>query len=302
MFLIRNSQTNSQSYAMDVLVKDDNTILCLKHFKIDQEVQQYEIPETCEYENINLFYISKFNKFTSVSELVEFYKSYNNLMEPINCPCPPIVVNLDYGFGVWELERDSIYYDTKDRLGGGNFGTVYRGDWITGGGYYNNIVPQKKTKVAVKVIKQRPESSSRRSTSHQNMSAVNQRIFDDFLKEATVMRSLRHPNLVKMEGVISVNDPYIIVMEYLQNGQLRKYLMDHGEYLPDRTLLNIICQIGSACAYLEKQFFVHRDIRASNVLIGRDINFSCKLGDFGLARCIKNSIDQQPLVKDPPWI
>ena len=43
---------------------------------------------------------------------------------------------------------------------------------------------------------------------------------DSFLEEASIMGQFNHPNVVKLEGVVTKSDPYLIVMEYMSNGAL----------------------------------------------------------------------------------
>lgn len=46
-------------------------------------------------------------------------------------------------------------------------------------------------------------------------------------------------------------------------------------------------QIASGMAYVERMNYVHRDLRAANILVGE--NLVCKVADFGLARLIEDN-------------
>lgn len=51
--------------------------------------------------------------------------------------------------------------------------------------------------------------------------------------------------------------------------------------------LGVLLQIASGMAYVERMNYVHRDLRAANILVGE--NLVCKVADFGLARLIEDN-------------
>ena len=152
---------------------------------------------------------------------------------------------------------------------------MFTGYWLTGS---NDLgIEEIRTRVAVKSLKENDR------TKH-----------EDFVREATVMRALRHPNIVTMYGVVSTSFPMMIVLEFMTNGSLVKYLRHaraENEINPktdQKLLIHVTYQIASACAYIESKNFIHRDIRCANVLVGTSL-LHCKLADFGLARAVQNS-------------
>ncbi|XP_047432330.1 protein-tyrosine kinase 2-beta-like [Mugil cephalus] len=106
---------------------------------------------------------------------------------------------------------------------------------------------------------------------------------EKFLSEASLMKNLDHPHIVRLVGVIEA-DPVWIVMELYEHGELGNYLIEQQHILTTVTLILYCVQICKALAYLEGLNMVHRDIAVRNVLVASP---TCvKLGDFGLSRYI----------------
>uniref|UniRef100_A0A4X2L7C3 Tyrosine-protein kinase n=1 Tax=Vombatus ursinus TaxID=29139 RepID=A0A4X2L7C3_VOMUR len=155
----------------------------------------------------------------------------------------------------WEIPRESLRLEVK--LGQGCFGEVWMGTW-------NGT-----TRVAIKTLK--PGTMSPEA----------------FLQEAQVMKKLRHEKLVQLYAVVS-EEPIYIVTEYMNKGSLLDFLKgDMGKYLRLPQLVDMAAQIASGMAYVERMNYVHRDLRAANILVGE--NLVCKVADFGLARLIEDN-------------
>ncbi|VTJ68794.1 Hypothetical predicted protein [Marmota monax] len=106
---------------------------------------------------------------------------------------------------------------------------------------------------------------------------------EEFLKEAAVMKEIKHPNLVQLLGVCTREPPFYIITEFMTYGNLLDYLREcNRQEVNAVVLLYMATQISSAMEYLERKNFIHRDLAARNCLVGE--NHLVKVADFGLSR------------------
>uniref|UniRef100_A0A671N418 Tyrosine-protein kinase n=1 Tax=Sinocyclocheilus anshuiensis TaxID=1608454 RepID=A0A671N418_9TELE len=130
--------------------------------------------------------------------------------------------------------------------------------------YYNNS-----TKVAVKTLK--PGTMS----------------VEAFLEEANLMKTLQHDRLVRLYAVVTKTEPIYIITEFMANGSLLDFLKSAaGCKVQLPKLIDFSAQIAEGMAYIEKKNYIHRDLRAANVLVSDSL--LCKIADFGLARVIED--------------
>ncbi|XP_076296086.1 tyrosine-protein kinase hopscotch isoform X3 [Lasioglossum baleicum] len=161
--------------------------------------------------------------------------------------------------GIYELDIDCNVI-LQGRIGQGFYGEVYRGTLERENG--KDIEPQQ---VAIKKLKTRALEADIR----------------DFEREIAIMKTLKHPNVVEILGVIS--EPEVcLVMEYVKHGSLQSYLQIHKQELTHRRLLGFALDIATGMDYLGSMSIVHRDLAARNILVA-DKN-KVKISDFGLAQ------------------
>lgn len=106
-----------------------------------------------------------------------------------------------------------------------------------------------------------------------------------FFREAQVVNSLNHPNIIKISDFVDQQDkPPYLVMELLEGGSLGSMLTP-GIPFPLHETLEIARQICSALAAVHERGIVHRDLKPDNIFIHRTRGtIYAKLLDFGLAK------------------
>ncbi|XP_010502195.1 PREDICTED: probable leucine-rich repeat receptor-like serine/threonine-protein kinase At3g14840 [Camelina sativa] len=170
--------------------------------------------------------------------------------------------NLDFQISSFSLRQIKVAtdnFDPANKIGEGGFGPVHKGTLTDG------------TVIAVKQLSAKSKQGNR-----------------EFLNEIAMISALQHPHLVKLYGCCVEGDQLLLVYEYLENNSLARALFGPQEtQIPlNWSMRQKICVgIARGLAYLHEESrlkIVHRDIKATNVLLDKDLN--PKISDFGLAK------------------
>ncbi|XP_041481555.1 discoidin domain-containing receptor 2-like [Lytechinus variegatus] len=204
-------------------------------------------------------------------------------MEKLNnsrLPCP-------------EYPRSQLNF--LELLGEGMFGEVHLceaediQDYIGNGFPFENKNKGERTLVAVKMLRKDASKNARA----------------DFMKEMKIMSQLRDPNIVRLLAACTEDEPYCMIVEYMENGDLNQFLYEREGFqvglnncnanlsnanprsISVGALVYMATQIASGMKYLSNMNFVHRDLATRNCLVGK--SYTIRIADFGMSRNLYSS-------------
>lgn len=161
--------------------------------------------------------------------------------------------------------------DCAEKIGGGGFGDVYKGNF-------------RGTEVAIKKVLSDKLSKD----------AV-----DELIKEAEIMTNLRHPNVVLFMGFCRPPD-CCLLFEYIRRGSLYDLLYRERRKFSMHEVCRIHIDIACGMAYLHGAGVVHRDLKPANILV--DEHFRAKIADFGLSKVKQESMTLRSRVGTPQYM
>ncbi|GJZ24733.1 serine/threonine-protein kinase CTR1, partial [Tanacetum coccineum] len=171
-----------------------------------------------------------------------------------------------------EIAWDELHI--KERIGAGSFGTVHRAEWHG-------------SDVAVKVLTVQDFQDDQ---------------LKEFLREVSIMKRVRHPNVVLFMGAVTVRPHFSIVTEYLPRGSLFRLIHRPaaGEIMDQRRRLRMALDVAKGINYLHclSPPIVHWDLKSPNLLV--DKNWTVKVCDFGLSRFKANTFISSKSVAGTP--
>ena len=143
-------------------------------------------------------------------------------------------------------------------IASGSFGTVIQA-----------VEKSTNREVAVKVI---------------NKSGARPSLISKMKEEISILKQLKHENIVQFFGYIETNSKLYIIMEFIKSGTLSHWIKTHIEHITEEQAAIIIGRLLSAVEYLHLKQICHRDIKPENIMLNNynDLT-SLKLIDFGLS-------------------
>ncbi|KAL2326829.1 hypothetical protein Fmac_020256 [Flemingia macrophylla] len=162
-------------------------------------------------------------------------------------------------FSLRQIKAATNNFDPANKIGEGGFGPVYKGVLSDG------------DVIAVKQLSSKSKQGNR-----------------EFVNEIGMISALQHPHLVKLYGCCIEGNQLLLIYEYMENNSLARALFGEQEqklHLDWPTRMKICVGIARGLTYLHEESrlkIVHRDIKATNVLLDRELN--AKISDFGLAK------------------
>ena len=125
----------------------------------------------------------------------------------------------------------------------------------------------------------------------------------NFYEEARLIKSLQHPNIIQLYGVIKPpNENPIMIMDFYENGSLYHLLHEENIKLNMKDQISISFGIANGVNYLHRLHpkIIHRDLKSENVLLTKDKKPI--LTDFGLAKVKIETQKVTQAVGTPQWM
>jgi serine/threonine-protein kinase len=158
-----------------------------------------------------------------------------------------------------------LHYEVREVLGEGSMGVVYK------------ALDRKLDRlVALKFLPA-------------HLAAVPERV-ERFLQEATALSVVNHPHIATIYDIEQLGQQRFLVLEYLSGGTLKARLdpaQQGGQLLPIDSVVEYGLQVAEGLAHAHRRGIVHRDIKASNLLLTDEGRV--KITDFGVAKLSRAS-------------
>ncbi|XP_064908610.1 myosin light chain kinase family member 4 isoform X3 [Columba livia] len=174
-------------------------------------------------------------------------------------PTPPA----PFGHRIVSARRVGInsYYNVNKNeiLGGGRFGQVHKCEEKATG-----------LKLAAKIIQAKGPKQK-----------------DEVKNEISVMNQLNHVNLIQLYDAFESKNDIVLVMEYVEGGELFDRIIDENYNLTEMDTIAFIKQICEGIQYMHQMYILHLDLKPENILCVNRAANQIKIIDFGLARRYK---------------
>ncbi|KAM9530360.1 uncharacterized protein ACWYII_042087 [Salvelinus alpinus] len=174
---------------------------------------------------------------------------------------PPPAAPFDHRIVTPKPHQVTTFYtiNREEVLGGGRFGQVHK-----------CVEKSSGLKLAAKIIKARSQKEK-----------------DVVKNEIQVMNQLNHANLIQLYAAFESRHDIILVMEYVDGGELFDRIIDENYNLTELDTVLFIRQICEGLQYMHKMYILHLDLKPENILCVSRATNKIKIIDFGLARRYK---------------
>jgi serine/threonine protein kinase len=159
-------------------------------------------------------------------------------------------------YGTIIAEPDNEFEISNVQIGEGSFSTVYLAKNLHSG-----------ATVVAKVI---------------NKKVLDPKIYNNVMKEAKILESLHHKNIITIYHTEENEDTITFFMDYYPGGDIHSFSEEY-EYLSECMAFTIISQLVEAVEYLHQHNVIHRDIKLENLLYDNETNMHIVLSDFGFS-------------------
>ncbi|XP_073712143.1 uncharacterized protein mylk4b isoform X1 [Misgurnus anguillicaudatus] len=174
---------------------------------------------------------------------------------------PPPPAPFEHRMVTAKTHQIASYYNInkEEVLGGGRFGVVHK-----------CVEKSSGLILAAKIIKARSQKEK-----------------EVVKSEIEVMNQLNHDNLIQLYAAFESRHEIVLVMEYVDGGELFDRIIDENYKLTELDTVLFIRQITEGLQYMHNMYILHLDLKPENILcISRETN-KVKIIDFGLARRYK---------------
>lgn len=183
-------------------------------------------------------------------------------------------------------EKIKVNSDVLVNVNSGNPEEIYRFIKLLGEGSYGTVwkVKHNQLKItrALKKIKKPLK--------------MNERVEKEILSEIQILKTLDHPNIVKLYEFFNKPDAFYLVTEFCKEGELFQQIIDKAPF-DEYFTAYIMYQLISAIHYCHSNNVMHRDLKPENILIESKENdglFRIKVIDFGTAKILeKNEVERK---------
>lgn len=134
------------------------------------------------------------------------------------------------------------------------------------------------------------------------VSGMSESELSDCKKEIQILSLMNHPNIVRYKRSFVRRGALCIVMEFADGGDLHAKIKANrkaGSHLPEDLILDMFTQTALGLKHVHDQKILHRDLKTQNIFLTS--SGDVRLGDFGISRVLKNTMDQAHTLVGTPY-